>query len=189
MINDFPEISPYMDYELYGYFGYVTIPNIYSLNSLWNTLFDGSPNFNGIINYFMYEEQLTLSSYNTLLDEYGYSWLGKAWNDVASLFDSGGASANHYLFYVGSEYTDAFIGENGAEDIYDNNGALVNGVEQAVEDLGTALKKFFDNDWSKYVAGFLGIFVISWFLLFLSTRFFKLKTAVNNFKRSKRRRK
>lgn len=192
MINDFPEIAPFMDYELYGYFGYVTIPNIYSLNSLWNTLFDGSPNFSGVINYFMYEEYLSLSAYNVLLEEYHYNWLGKAWNDFASFFDDGGASANNYLFYVGSEYTDAFIGENGAEDIYDNGGALGNGVEETVENIVDAFKKFFDFEWSKYVAyffGIIGILIIVSLFMSLIRGFTKTKTAIEENKLIKQRRK
>lgn len=155
MINDYPLLSPYMDYEIYGYFGFVTIPNVYSLNSVWASMFTDT-SFSGIVNYVSYVENLSLSSYNKLLEDYGYSWLGIVWNDFMSLFDDNGATANNYMFYVSDTASKAYIGENGADDFYDNSGAIVNGVE----DIGEAIVSFFDIDGSQYILGFIMLMLL-----------------------------
>ena len=188
MLTTYNELLEYDDSELYGYFGYAVIPDVSSINSLWNDLFDGGKSFDGVIKHFEYKQaNLSLNAYNKLLTEYGYNWLSKAWNDFMSFFKSDGASANHYFFYVDGLKDNSFIAENGADDITDNGGAMQNGVENAVEDFTSAVGKLFENDWVKYIAGIIGLFLVAWLVIFLFTKFFKMKTAKQEFQNTKKR--
>ena len=188
MLTSYTELTTYDDSEIYGYFGYVVIPDVSSINSLWNDLFNGGKSFDGVIKSFEYKQaNISLKAYNKLLTEYGYNWLSKAWNDFMSFFKSDGASANHYFFYVDGLKDNSFIAENGADDINDNGGAMQNGVEDAVEDVVGAVGKLFENDWVKYIAGIIGLFLVAWLVIFLTTKFFNMKTARQQFENTKKR--
>ena len=189
MIVDYPEISGIDDADLYGYFGYTSVPYTYTLNQLVYEMFDGSPNMNGVVQYFSYRDDLSYDSYMKLLDDYNYGWLSKAWNSVVGFIAGSKYPADHYFFYVNGEKDNAFIGENGADDIYDNSGAFSNGVENVVEDITNGLEIIFDNPLSRYLALGIGIFIVTWFMMFFFTSFFKVKKARQEYKNARRRRK
>lgn len=130
---DYPQISSYKPNEIYGYFGFVSIPNTYSINALWEEMFGSNKTFSGVLYKYCYTENLKLSSYNKLLEEYQYNWLEIAWNDCGGLFSGGSWSADNYLFYADVETNEAFIAENGADDIYDDDGLVKNDVEDFFE--------------------------------------------------------
>lgn len=188
MIREYPEIWNIPDYELYGYFGYTVIPNKYTLNGLWDDLFD-SRSFSGSVSYFAYTDTLTQAQYDTLLSEkYDYSWLSRVWNNFASLFDSyDGVPVSNYLFYVNDDNSDKlWIGENGADDFYDDNGAIVNDGEDLVEGLGAFFGNLFEN-FGTYIFGGLGIVLIVVLLLWIIRAFFKTKTAIIESKQVRKR--
>lgn len=184
MITDYTIIANIDDSNLYGYFGYAVTPEVHSVNSLWNDLFNGGKNFDGIVRHFEYREKISLKAYNKLLEEYQYNWLGKLWNSVTSLFSDSGAGANHYFFYVNSEQDSAFIGENGADNIYDNGGALQNGIE----DVGESIGGFFNSGVGKGVIAVVGLVVGVLLITFVLKSIFSVKTAYNQSKSTKRRR-
>lgn len=190
MIREYPEIWDIPDYELYGYFGYTVIPNKYTLNGLWDDLFD-SRSFSGSISYFAYTDTLTQEQYDTLLGEqYDYSWLSRAWNGFMSLFDSyDGVPVSNYLFYVNDDGSDKlWIGENGADDFYDDNGAIVNDGEDLVEEIGKFFGNLFEN-FGTYIFGGLGIVLLIVIVLWIVRAFFKTKTAITESKQAKKRKK
>lgn len=156
MIVKYPEISGIDDGDLYGYFGYTSVPYTYTLNQLIYELFDGSPNMDGVVRYFSYREDLDYDSYIKLLNDYQYGWLSKAWNTVAGFLSGSKYPADHYFFYCDGEEDNAFIGENGADDAYDNSSALVNKAEDVIE----AVSTFFSTELSKYILGFIMILLL-----------------------------
>ena len=186
MIRQYPEIWSISDTQLYGYFGYTVIPNKYTLNGLWDDLFD-SRSFSGSIGHFAYTDTLTQSQYDTLLGEqYNYSWLARTWNNFASLFDSyDGVPVSNYLFYVNDDNSDKlWIGENGADDFYDDSGAGINGAEDIAEFLG----EFFE-DWGMFIFGGLGIVLILFMSLSIIRAFFKTSNVIAENKRLKKTKK
>lgn len=151
--------------EIYGHWGYVVIPETASLSSLWAELF-GDTSFNGTTVNYKYVENLSLSAYNKLLDEYGYSWLKKAWNSVAEIFDDGAYVADHYLFFADVEGGSVIISDSGASDVMDNDGALKNDVEESVEtmknfisDVGDKISEKADEN-DRMLKALLGVGVI-----------------------------
>lgn len=189
MIVDYPEISGIDDENLYGYFGYTSVPYTYTLNQLVYEMFDGSPNMDGVVRYFSYRDNLSYSSYMKLLDDYDYGWLSKAWNTVAGFVAGQEYPADHYFFYVDGEQDNAFIGNNGADDAYDNGSALANGVKDVVEDIAEGLSIIFDNPLTKYLALIILLFFVTWFILFFFRGIFKVKKAKQEYKNAKRKRK
>jgi len=128
--------------DLYGYFGFIMIPQTNSIEAIWGDLFNKNTTYSGTIHYSMNTSVLSISAYNQLLDKYKYSWLERAWNSVI------GSATNYdaklYMFYVESaEDGDLWIGENGAKDKDDDKGALVGDVSDGISQIGTALGKFF----------------------------------------------
>lgn len=145
ILNNFPEVKGYNYGSVYGYFGYVVIPNTYSLNALWAEMFDVNTTFQGVTVKYQYTELLKYSSYQRLLTEYQYTWLEKAWNGVAGFVTGGSWSADHYLFYAQIGVTETYIAENGADDIIDDNGLIRNEVEDGVTAIKTGVQSGLNN--------------------------------------------
>ncbi len=115
--------------DIYGFFGYVVIPDTYTIDALWAEMFDTDRTFKGVIKRFEYFALLDYSSYQKLLTDYEYTWLEKAWNGVSGFVTGGSWSAQHYLFYADGLENEALIAENGATDMLDNDGALSNDID------------------------------------------------------------
>ncbi len=186
---DFPEIlnMGIEDSNLYGYFGYVVIPETKTYNELFFKMFDGGQShFEGTVAEFSVLSSLNVDEYNKLLDDYQYNWLETAWNDVVGFFQGGEWNAYHYIFYVDSGVTEAFIANNGAIDIDNNLGHVANTTIEAVEDIADMLSDIFlkyEDVWM-VVLGFIGIFLFLFFFFYLTTKIFKLKASVNRYKAS-----
>lgn len=136
MLNAYPEMRGQTYDTVYGYFGYVVIPNTYSLNALWSEMFNTQTTFKGGVKTYEYTELLKYSAYQTLLDEYQYTWLEKAWSSVAGFVTGGSWSADHYLFYADIDQKEILIAENGADGMFDDGGLIGN----EIQDGGDAIK-------------------------------------------------
>ena len=150
---DYPILSNYKPHEIYGYFGFISIPNTYSVNALWEEMFGSNTTFDGILYKYKFTENLKFESYNKLLNDYQYGWLEIAWNDVAGFIDGATWSADYYLFYTDVETSEAFIAENGADNIEDNDSLIQNDVEDTIENI-------FGSDTFSKIAMLVGLFLI-----------------------------
>lgn len=188
MIVKYPEISGIDDANLYGYFGYTSVPFTYTLNQLVYEMFDGSPNMDGVVRYFSYRDNLSHDSYMKLLSDYDYGWMAKAWNTVAGFVAGQEYPADHYFFYCDGEEDNAFIGNNGADNAYDNGWAVSNKIQDICADIGEGLGIIFENPLTKWLALGLGLVFGTWFIMFLFCSFFKVKKARQEYKNAKSRR-
>lgn len=175
--------------NLYGYFGYVVMPETHTINEWLFDMFDGGQShFEGTVDQFCTQQQLEWDSYKKLLDDYEYTWLEKAWNAVAGFVQGSDYNAYHYFFYVDSGITEAFIANNGASSIYDNMSHFGITTKEAVEDIADAISDL----WLQYqeilqvVLGGIGIFVLLFAFFSISTKTFRLKSAINRFKASRK---
>lgn len=184
MITKYPQISNVDDSELYGYFGYTSVPYTYTLSQLVYEMFDGSPNMDGVVQYYSYRDNLSYESYIKLLDDYGYGWLSKAWNTVADFVAGCNYPADHYFFYCDGTQDNVFIGENGAEDINDNKSSFIHGVENVFESIGS----LFDSTTIRWFAIVLGIILVLWIIVSLFSKLFSNNNSHYK-KSSKRKRK
>ena len=140
----YPEAVSKYGYELYGYYGYTVIPNMpsfSSFSSMWSEIFGGEKLNTGNIRMWQYVGYLKSSEYNELLEEFGHSWLRRAWNDVITV---GGQleeyEATHYLFYVDDIAEDKVIfSENGSIAEGNNNGLIHNETTEIVQDAASAV--------------------------------------------------
>lgn len=125
-----PALDNFTEKTLYGYFGFVAIPQAYELDNLWKDMFNKQTTFSGSLEYFKKDENLTISQYTALMDKYNYGWLSIAWSGTAALI-TGEAPANFYFFYADwTKPGDLFIGENGAESADDNSGTFMKSVDE-----------------------------------------------------------
>ncbi len=184
MITKYPQISNIDDSELYGYFGYTSVPYTYTLSQLVYEMFDGSPNMDGVVRYFSYRDNLSYESYMKLLDDYDYGWLSKAWNTIAGFIAGCNYPADHYFFYCDGTQDNAFIAENGAEDINDNKSSFIHGVEDVFESIGG----LFDSSTFRWIIIVLGIVVVLWITISLFGKLFSTNNS-HYTKSSKRKRK
>ena len=156
----YPELQQYSDNEIYGYFGLVSIPNTYSINELWTQMFGNETTFDGVLEKFVFTEQLSYESYNALLNDFNYNWLEIAWNTVSGFVSGMSYSADTYIFYADCETNQAFIGENGASDIEDNDSAIKNDIDNVVNELGELFNFESFDDLFNLVIGVIGLYLI-----------------------------
>lgn len=156
------ELLPGQEGDLYGYFGFIMIPQTNSIEAVWGDLFNKNTTYSGTIHYTMNTTVLTISAYSKLLGEYQYSWLQRAWNNVTGLVQN--YNANIYIFYVDSaENGDLWIGENGAADKDDNKGSLWGDVSDGATQVGDIIGNIWNNTVgaiSKLSGGIAGTIVI-----------------------------
>lgn len=134
---NFPETANVKANELHGYWGFVTLPETYSFNSLWKELFGIDQTFEGVLDKIKVDQNLDVDAYNTLLKDYNYWWLERAWNIFAGFLAGERYEADVYMLYVDSGITEAFLADSGATDFYDDDGAFGNSVEGVVNWAGT----------------------------------------------------
>ena len=116
--------------DLYGYWGYVVIPNTYTINEIWSKMFNTETSYGGIIKKFEYQEGLSFTAYNKLLKDFQYSWMERAWNSVEGFAEGMTWSANHYLFYADYSVKDTYLDEAGGNGSGD--GAVIESVKDAM---------------------------------------------------------
>lgn len=119
--NKFPAAAAIRAEDLHGYFGYVAIPATETFNSLWKDVFNRPDEFKGTIDEVSFTSTLKYSSYTSLLDDYGYTWMQKAWQTIIDAVGSVGGDpaweATHYIFYADAHVREAVISQNGTTDI------------------------------------------------------------------------
>lgn len=149
IMNDYKELNGRSPKTLYGYFGYVVIPETFTLNQVFADIFNVETEINGLIKNYEYKQSLSLSAYDKLLQEYDYSWLERVWNDAWGALTQ--CNANHYLIYADVTTTDAYINENGSENIENTNGLIINSV-QKIEEVLSSIGLSFDSKSGSIIA-------------------------------------
>lgn len=148
--------------DLYGYFGFIMIPQTNSIEAVWGDLFNKETTYSGTIHFAASNTTLSLASYNKLLSDYNYSWFEKAWNSVTGIVTN--YDAKLYMFYVDSaENGDLWIGENGAADKDDNKGSLVGDISDGATQIGDIVSNLWNNTigaLSKLSGGIAGTIII-----------------------------
>lgn len=140
IIGKYSALANYTPDKVYGYFGYIVIPQTYTFNQAWAELFGKQTTFSGVVKNFEYDELLTLAAYNKLLTDYQYTWLARIWNDVIGAVTGGSWNATHFIIYADTTTTEAYIANNGATNISDNNGLIRNDVTSFVDYVITKIK-------------------------------------------------
>lgn len=133
LLSKYPALSGYSQDDIYGYFGFVTVPQTYSANSIFVEMFNIETSKVGTIQTFKFEENLTFEAYEKLLTDYKYGWLEKAWNGIAGFVAGSKYPANYYMFFSEPGTKDAFIGEGGQEDAIEPDSAIGESVDKVVD--------------------------------------------------------
>ena len=131
IINQYPEMQGLTPEEVYGYWGYVLIPDTFTFNQAFAELFDTQLKFKGVVKAFDYEHSISLASYNKLLEDYDYGWLSRIWNDVWGILTQ--CNAKHLVIFADTTETRAFTNMNGSEGIGDTDGLINNGIGTTVD--------------------------------------------------------
>ena len=143
IINKYPEMQGLTPEEVYGYWGYVLIPETFTFDQAFAELFDTQLKFKGVVKAFDYEHSISLASYNKLLEDYDYGWLSRIWNDVWGTLTQ--CNAKHLVIFADTTETDAFTNMNGSEGVGDTDGLINNGVGSTVEIVGDTVGDFLKN--------------------------------------------
>ena len=105
---------------------------------------------------------------------------------VAVGFVSGGGyPANHYFFYADGTQEDGFIGENGADDVYDDDGAGSNMVEGWFDKIKNSKAKKALSIILKVVLAVSGVVFLVWFVAWIRSLILKNRTANEHYKTAK----
>ena len=128
MRKKYPAIDKIEADELYGHFGYTVLPEMNGINSIF-----AEPTFNGVTVQLFTKDYLTKDAYDKLLQEFGYTWLARKWNEFLDLFDESGYEAYHYFFYANINGGNVVISDSGTADVMDDDGALKNAADDGIE--------------------------------------------------------
>lgn len=139
------ELDGYELDDIYGYWGFVTIPDGNDLNQLWKDMFNTETTFSGVVKSFSFSSNLTLTQYNYLLDDYQYRFLEIVWKDFVGLLQGGNYKANNYILYCDSGTIEAYVAENGADDLHDDHSVIYNSIENAYEKVRDTIREYFDD--------------------------------------------
>ncbi len=120
--------------NFYGFFAFTVIPTTYTvddgLTKVVTKAFTGDRTTisEGVAVMTMRNLNLDWAVYYDLLKAANYSYLGKWWNvGIGNL--AGDHPATAYFMYAEPEIKEAFVGENGADDVLDDDGYYDNMVE------------------------------------------------------------
>ena len=131
ILKKYPALNGFKPEEVYGYFGYIVIPETFSLNQAYAELFNSKLKFDGVVNCFEFEEELSLNSYNKLLKDYNYSWLSRLWNGVWGTLTQ--LNAKHVVLHADCSTSKAYGSMNGSTEIGNTSGLVGNEIGGAVE--------------------------------------------------------
>lgn len=160
LLNKFPELDGYSYDELYGYFGFVVVPQAYTFDKLFVDMFDVETSKVGLCEPFVYEKDISYESYQSLMDLYDYSWLGKAWSGISGFVSGGQWPASHYFFYS-EPGTELVIGEGGQDDANDTDGVLVNKAQDIGGAIGGVISSIWNGITSPFGLGSIGgVFIL-----------------------------
>lgn len=147
--DTYPALDDYDADDIYGYWGMIVIPKGNDLNQAWADLFGTATTYSGVLEKFLYTRAISNEEYNKLLNDYQYGFLEILWKNLVGWV--GSYEADYYMIYCDSQTFEAYIAENGADDINDNRGAVGNGLKDMVE----RFKDFFSGN--KTVPIILGV--------------------------------
>lgn len=145
------KLAGYSPATIHGYFAFTVIPKSYTLNAAFADIFNVGACKAGAVYGLDYGVSLTPAKYQTLLDDFHYSYLTRVWNGFMDLLNQGADNANVYVMYVRPEDSTTFINESGSEDPDDNSGAIGNVWDKTFG----AVTGFFGDAWGA-VTGFFG---------------------------------
>ncbi len=173
ILNRYPDMQGLTPENVYGYFGYVLIPETFTFNQAFAELFNTQLKFDGVIKAFDYEHSISLSSYDKLLKDYDYMWLSRIWNDVWGALTE--CNAKHLVIFADCTTSDAYANMNGAEEIGDTNGLYVNSVESTFVSVIEKVEDLFDFNSLKKGNGLgsilvLGVVVVAVIAVYLNRK-------------------
>ena len=143
ILNKYTKMQGLTPDKVYGYFGYVLIPDTFTFDQAFAELFDTQLKFKGVVKAFDYEHSISLASYNKLLEDYDYGWLARIWNDVWGALTQ--CNAKHLVIFADTTETDAFTNMNGSDGIGDTDGLINNTVGSATENVLENVGDFLEN--------------------------------------------
>lgn len=168
ILTKYPQVAGYTAKEIYGYFGFVAIPQAVSLNSVLDYFFDTKTSKCNVLNLFSYKDTLTKEAYDKLLTDYKYTWLKKAFYNATNLISGSTENVQYYMFYSDKGANQSIIGENGSEDPDNDKGKsdeiikeTVNEVVSDIDQTKTFVKGAAQGIWSilgNVIDGFNGFF-------------------------------
>lgn len=157
ILSEYPALSGKKMGEVYGYFGYAVMPELkYSINGFFDEIFDMERSYKGAVYSQTWEENLSISEYDDLLDHFQYGWLERAWHGILNNTAGGGNNpATHIAFYCDEFAPDAVISDNGTADVEDNDGLIENTVQKVVVEIKDTISG--DNEEGRGLKVILGV--------------------------------
>lgn len=142
-LRAYPELAGYTMQDVYGYFGYMVLPDTFSVNQAFATLFGNELEFDGTVNMVAFKDTLTVNAYNKLLKDYNYPWLSRVFNTVTGAFTE--CNATHVMLYADCSNTKAYESLNGSPEINNGAGLLINRAPELMIDFTEDLTKTTNN--------------------------------------------
>ena len=126
----YPQLQGLMTYEVYGYFGFVAIPNVITFESFMSELFcDSETSFDGLVNGHYFKDNVNLATYTKMMTEFGYTITEQFWSTYfqtffdrnSLIFNLDYIETNFYIIYAMPGTGSVAIGEGGQLTIDDGS--------------------------------------------------------------------
>lgn len=136
--STYSELAGFKPSEVYGYFGYIVIPETVSLDHAFSVMFNIETEYDGIIKSLEIKHSIARSAYDKLLVDYDYSWIERAWNNGWGTLTE--CNAKHFVLYADCTTSESYIKDEGGEKNLQTYGdVIINHVKRVFEDIGGAV--------------------------------------------------
>lgn len=140
ILSKYPQLMGTKREELYGYWGYIVLPETHSFNTAIVDLLNVDATYSGAVSNIHFTTDINYNQYRTLLNEFGYTFLERVWNTVFSAITEQSFKAENYIFYCDPNSSKAYINENAGKTFDDDDSVFVNEVENVAVNAGEGLK-------------------------------------------------
>lgn len=167
LLTKYPKVGSLTPDKLYGLWGFVVVPETYSLNSIWGNIFSPASGMNSgnIYEGFSFKSLMKYAEYNAIMTNYQYNWLQRAWSGVAGFVEGGSWSAT-YIFYYGKPNTSvswvSFAGEKDEDDVKkpDQDGLIKDDINNAIDGIAGGIKEFLTSKKTATISGIVAISLV-----------------------------
>jgi|GEM_PF-4900561 len=181
----YPQLNGLYADEIYGYWGWVAIPHSNSINDiLTSRVFSLPVTFDGVLDQIKYEESLSREAYESLMNDYNYSWYLTLWSEVLATFGAGtNKLADFFMFYGDGKTLKAFLAENGATNADDTQISSFSIAEDVINNVGDFFNEVLNGSDKIFMilGGVIGVIIV----FFVLKAIFSLKLLSGKFKNGK----
>ena len=139
----YPATEGYSADELYGFWGFMVIPETYSTNTIWATFFQIDSTTTGVPRCYEAISTMTISEYWDSMGDYNKSWWQRITHIVKSFVaNQGDWRAKYVIYYTNPDISEATFDESGGDGDGTSSGAIIESVKDVLSGIGQTITEY-----------------------------------------------